>query len=452
MKKTYVLDTNVLLSSPYAIHSFDEHDIVISYITLEELDKLKSSSGETGANAREAIRILEKMREQGDLTKGVLLPSGGVFSIMIDSDKMALPSNWDTKNPDNEILKSCICLKSQKVNAILVSNDINMRIKADYLGIQAEEYKTEQMQSLENQYTGRTEAYAPKEVIDKLYNCRIINLEEIDLEIPLTVNEFILLKDISSPSHTALGRFDGEYIIPLKYENQRPYGITPRNMGQRFAQEALLTPANKAPLVILKGPAGTAKTFYSLAVGLSQVIEVKEPMYSRILIARPNIKFDEDIGYLKGSEEEKIDPLLRPVKDNLEILTKFKGKDQIEHSYVQYLFDQGYITAEALAYMRGRSISDTWIIIDEAQNLSPTQAFGIISRAGMNSKVILVGDPEQIDTPRLTSRNNGLVYASEKMRGSPLCWQLTFKEAECVRSTLAKEAIERLSPKGYLSV
>lgn len=450
LNKIFVLDTNILVSSPYAITAFDEHNVSICDVTLEELDKLKNRPGETGANAREAIRLLDKFRSEGNLAEGVRIPMGGILRIEVNHVRAELPESWDTNSPDNRILRVCKGLKDEGKNVILVTNDINMRIKADIIGVAAEEYKTEQMQKVDEQYKGRCILTTPSHVIDNFYKTGSARIQE-EAARYMTVNEFCILQDTDNVKHTALSRFDGEHLVPLRYEKATPYGVVPRNVGQRFMQEALMTSAAEAPLVIIKGPAGTAKTFYSLAVGLEQVVNGyrDDNPYTQILVARPNIKFDEDIGYLKGTEEEKIGPLIRPVMDNLKILTRGQNKNGTkDENYTQYLFDNEIIVAQALAYMRGRSVANTWILIDEAQNMTPTQAFGIISRAGINSKVILVGDPEQIDNPHLDSRTNGLTYAAERMKGSPLCWQITLEEKECVRSSLALEAIKRLSPKG----
>ena len=208
--------------------------------------------------------------------------------------------------------------------------------------------------------------------------------------------------------------------------------------------------AEEAPLVIVKGMAGTAKTFYTLAVGLHAMMEQEEPAYRRILISRPNAQFDADIGFLPGSEQEKISPLMRPIVDNLEILLDLEGKKKERRSEeelrgrIDYLFDTGVIAAEAMNFMRGRSITDTWLIIDEAQNLTPRQVKGIITRVGKGTKVVLLGDPAQIDHPLLDTRSNGLTYASARMRGSPLCVQLTMLPDECERSSLALDAAMRM--------
>lgn len=466
--KTYVLDTNILVASPYCLYSFDEHNVCITDVTLEELDGLKTRPSETGANARETIRLLDRLRQEGDLTVGVQLPiGGGLFHIELNHVSTELPAGWDRNKPDNRILRVCKGLLEDGESPILVSNDIAMRIKAGLVGIPAEEYRTEQVMTAKDQYKGRSEVFVTPDAIARFYRDGCLSPSDIisyvgnsEDAVSLEMHEYLLLINSTDLKNTALARFDGADIVPLIYEKYRPYGVVPKNIGQKYAQEALMATVEDAPLVILKGPAGTAKTFYSLAVGLERVVNRGE--FTRILVARPNIKFDEDIGFLKGSEEEKITPLIRPVMDNLEVLTGIRehsykdGDDSsaegIPNNYAQELFDDGYIVAQAMAYMRGRSISRTWVIIDEAQNMTPTQAFGIISRAGIGSKIILVGDPDQIDNPHLDNRTNGLSYASERMKGSPFCHQVSFDDNECTRSKLALEAIKRLSPKGYQHV
>ena len=467
MKKCFFLDTNILINSPYSIFAFDDNLVCITEITLRELDNNKSRPGEVGANVREVIRILNDLRKKGKLHEGVRLPNDGELKVV-----KCHSTDFDGKNADDLIIESiCDTINAYRQGVgeikdpILVTEDMVMRFKAELVGITVQEYKTDRVVAKEEQYTGRTTLYALGSTIDRLYKDCEIDLSECftewapDAKPPqnsdLTLNQFVLLVDLVNEKHTALAKYAGSGKLRLlEYTRERPYGITPKNVGQYFAQEALLAPVEKAPLVILKGPAGTSKTFYSLACGLEQVLN--KDLFRRILIARPNIKFDEDIGFLKGTEEDKIAPLIRPVMDNLEILcrTDMSGNtddklDGVKSAcFVDELFERGKIAAQAMAYMRGRSVTDTWIIIDEAQNMTPLQAFGIISRAGRGSKIILCGDPDQIDNPRLDSRSNGLVYASERMRGSPLCWQMTFDEGECVRSALALEAIERLRPKG----
>ena len=228
-----------------------------------------------------------------------------------------------------------------------------------------------------------------------------------------------------------------------------PLSISAKNVGQKFMLEALFTDADKAPLVIIKGPAGTAKTLFSLAVGLHKLLEDEGGQYRKILICRPNVTMDEEIGFLPGTEQDKISPFMRPIFDNLQILMDSDEKERYSNEKelndkIKELFDRKVITTEAVAYLRGRSIVKNWVVIDEAQNLSPKQVKAIVTRVGEGTKLILIGDPEQIDQPFLDSRSNGLCYASEKMKDSQLCYQVTLKYDECERSPLAYEASKRL--------
>ncbi len=453
MKKTYVLDTSVLIQSPYALQSFEDNILVLPITVLEELDSMKSSEGEIGVNARLSIRFLESLRVKGNLIDGVCLPSGGTLRIEVNCTDIPLPKHFHEHNNDNRMLKVCLGLtKNGGSKAVLVTKNILLRIKAQMIGIEAEDFTTEQVPVSGEQYTGRCEAYVPEELFADFKKSGISpwDVYEFDREkgripVSLVQNQFVILRADQSSKKTQLGRFDGKKIVPLEYKKARPYGITPRNVGQYFLQEALMTSADKAPLVIVKGPAGTAKTFYSLAVGLSAILESDYPEFRRILISRPNVHFDDDIGFLPGDESEKIAPLLRPAIDNLELLVDQNEDERYssERSLadkIQELFDRGIISAQALNFIRGRSVAKTYLIIDEAQNLTPKQAKGIITRAGIGTKIILLGDPHQIDDPLLDERTNGLSYAAEKMKGSPLCYQLTLTSDECERSPLAMDA------------
>lgn len=452
MKKKFLLDTNILMRSPNSIFVFDDNDVLICDTTLEELDDLKNRPGDTGYNARKVIRTLNKLRESGaNLYDGVVLPGGGTLTIVRDclpseakSKKGTLPDEWSIKKPDNRIISTAL-----KNDAILVTNDISMSLKAETAGVKTENFRNETVSEESLNYTGRTEVYALSDAIDRLYSEGKISLEDLyfddEITIPeLEVNEFLIVSDAANPSHSAIAYFDGKDIIKMNCKGHNPFGVKPRNVGQKFAIEAMMKDAAEVPLVILKGSAGTAKTFLSLACGLEQTMNQRN--YKKILILRPNIKFDDDIGYLKGDEMEKILPLIRPCLDNLEALVSDKDDSTEEmNDKVKELFDRGYVTAEALAYLRGRSISNTYILIDEAQNTTPNQMLGIITRAGIGSKIVVVGDPNQIDNPKVDKKNNGLVYAAEKMKGSKLCMQLTFEDEECVRSPLALEASQLLS-------
>ena len=459
--KHYVLDTNVLLHSPHALFAFSEHTIVIPEVVLEELDRFKSEPNDRGANSREVSRIIDQLRTRGNLVEGVSLnEEGGILRIALNHLDTSMPPHWDPCKPDNRILQVCRGLAEDGRQVILVSRDTNMRVKAVILDIMAEDFRNEKVAKIEDQYTGRAEVYTPSEVIDQFHCDDNNSIAVDDLRVfdetshsmalpPLTTNQFLLIRSTDNDRHTAVGRFDGTKVVHLKYRNRNPFGVTPRNIGQVFMQECLMLSAEEAPLVIIKGPAGTAKTFYSLAVGLHRFMDCRPREYHHLLICRPNVPMDEDLGYLPGSEQEKIDPYMRAVRDNLFTLmsghnvTEAKEIEQVEDT-VQMLFDKRIIQTEALAYQRGRSLQRYWMILDEMQNSTPRQAKGVITRPGIGTKIILLGDPEQIDHPFLDSRTNGLVYASEKMKGSRFCFQVTLAYDECERSPLAAEASIRL--------
>lgn len=453
MIKTYVVDTNVLIQAPDALYCFEDNQVVIPVVVLEELDNLKKAEGEKGANARAAIRILEQLRQKGDLLTGVKLEHGGTLRIEKNFVDVKLPPDLPDDKMDNRILKVC---KGLEGDVVLVTKDILLRVKAQIIGVRAEDFTAEQVPERSGQYPGRTEAYAPEECfkdfkkkgisIDRIY---IIDEAGERKNPQLIENQFVILKADQSTKKTILGRVSKNLIIPLESGKHKPYGITPRNAGQYFLQEALMQPAEIAPLVIVKGMAGTAKTFYSLAVGLEKLLNNPTGEYRRMMITRPNAQFDSDIGFLPGDEQEKISPLMRPIIDNLEQLIdsneekRYEKEDELAGK-IEEIFERGLIKTEALNYIRGRSIVKTYLIIDEAQNMTPNQVKGIITRAGKGTKIILLGDPNQIDRPFLDERTNGLSFAAEHMKGSPLCWQVTLTAEECERSALAMDAVKRL--------
>lgn len=458
MKKIYVIDTNVLVQAPDSIENFEDNEVVIPLVVIEELDGLKKADGDKGANARAAIRLLEKYRNEGDLLKGVKLENGGNLRIEKNDMYIELPEDLPEDKSDNRILKVCKGLseKQKHTSVCLVTKDLVLRLKAQIVGLKAEDYITEQIQADDANYTGRAEVFIPDELMKEfkkkgIDQKKVYQTDEEGNVIPveLTENEFIILKSDTSTRKTLLGRAEGKKIVPLKYKKSSPYGISPRNVGQYFMQEALMTDAEHAPLVIIQGMAGTAKTFYSLAVGLDKVYNNPSNEYRRIIVCRPNAQFDDDIGFLPGDEQEKIAPLMRPIIDNLEqILDSDEEKryeDEAELSdKIAEVFDRGIIQTEALNFIRGRSIVKTYLIIDEAQNMTPNQVKGIITRAGKDTKIILLGDPKQIDKPFLDEKTNGLSYAAKHMKGSPYCWQISLSADECERSVLAMDAICRL--------
>lgn len=457
MEKIYILDTNVLIQAPYAVECFEDNEVVLPMTVLEELDNLKKEEGEKGANVRKAIRILETHRGNGNLLEGVRTEQGGILRVEKNYLNVELPPDLPEHKSNNRILKVCLGLSKESLKqVILVTKDILLRIKAQLLGIKAEDFTTEQVAGHEEQYLGRKEVFVSEELfkdfkkkgvpVERVYCC---DSNGTCIHPELFENEFIILKADQSSKKTQLGRVEKGVIWKLEFRKATPYGVTPRNVGQYFLQEALMQPAEKAPLVIVKGMAGTSKTFYSLAVGLEKVLNNPSGEYRRILICKPNALFDSDIGFLPGDEQEKISPLMRPIMDNLEQLVdsndgeRYSNEQELQDK-VQEIFDRGLIQTEALTFIRGRSIIKTYLIIDEAQNMTPAQIKGIITRAGKETKIVLLGDPNQIDRPYLDDRTNGLSYAAEHMKGSSLCWQITLLSEECERSALATEAICRL--------
>lgn len=439
-KKTYLLDTNVLIQDPDAIYKFDDNNVVIPDIVIEELDKLKKKEGDLGYNARQAIRNIEKLRKSGDILKGIKLDNNGTFRIETDCKTVKLPEGWDNSSPDNGIMKVAKGLCDNGCKIVLVSKDAIMRIKATTMGIVAEDYENESVDEEYLSYDGRAELEVTNDEISEFYKNGQLILGD---SYGLIENQFVLLKAQS----TAIGRYTDGKIVKLEHANDHPFGISFRNNGQKFAAEALLTDSDAAPLVILKGPAGTAKTFLSLACGLETVIEKRD--YRKMVITRANVSFDNDIGALPGDEMDKVSPLMRGCLDNIELLVDSKSAKEVGdedeiNGKVDYLFDCKYIDIQAMGYLRGRSITKQLLLIDEAQNTSPNQMLGILTRAGEGTKIILCGDLDQIDNTKLDRHTNGLAFALKTMTGSPVCWTVGFSKEETTRSRLAAEAADRM--------
>lgn len=461
MTKCYVLDTNVLLHAPNAIFAFNEHTVVIPEVVIEELDRFKQESSDRGANSRQVSRLIDKFRLEGNLLTGVPLNAAG-GTLRLESNHMhtEMPPHWQRDKADNRILQVCKGLMESGQPTILVSRDTNMRVKATILKVMAEDFRNDKVADIDRQYTGRLTVYTASDIINAFHKDDSHWIDPANVSVfdetagilapaPLVANQFLVVKSTDNDRHSALGRFDGQKIVHLRFRNRNPFGVVPRNVGQIFMQECLMMSAAEAPMVIIKGPAGTAKTFYSLAVGLYKYMEVRPREYHHILICRPHALMDETHGFLPGSEAEKLEPYMRSIKDNLftlmagESLVEEKDAIQAEDT-VNMLFEKRIIQAEALAYQRGRSLQKHWVIFDEMQNSTPRQAKAVLTRSGLGTKVILLGDPAQIDNPLLDSQSNGLSYAGEKMMGSKLCFQVTMLPEECERSPLAAEAAGRL--------
>lgn len=474
MIKTFVLDTSVLIEDPEILLHLQDNVVIIPEVVLEELDHLKDKSGYKGYNAREAIRTLDewtnKAKAAGEsLSTGITTPNGGKIRVELNHTKEILPQSWLTNKADNRILQVCkgymedYRRKGKDTPVILLTQDTSLKVKADSLDLLVESIRKNRAPKYEDQYTGRVDIEVEKEVIDNLYEKGFLVPEDHGLDSShYILNQFVIFKDIYEPNHSSVAVWNGKYLNQIdQLGNHYPSGIRPRNLVQQLIIYMLMKPADEIPLVIIKGPAGTAKTLLSVACGLDQVKhlggylnEVKA--YRKMLICRPAIN-DEDIGFLPGDEHQKLEPYIRPIRDNLETILQAKAKpkeqeelrkDGVLTTEINRLFETGIIDYQAMGFMRGRSVTSQYLVLDEFQNATASQASMIITRIGEGSKVVLIGDPQQIDHPYLNERNNGLSFASEIMKGSPYCMQLTLTEEDSVRSKLAKDAILRFRKQG----
>lgn len=440
MKKTYVLDTNVLLLDCRAIYSMEDNDVIILGTVLQELDKLKTVPGETGFHAREAIRELEYLRNTGDIVTGIQTPGGGLVRAEPDGVNAGnLPFGFDMSRADNRIISACLSLaRDPERPVILVSDDVSMRINAATCGLEVEAYKNAQSREIEIAEGVKTRRLS-SEKIDALYRsgeipARVTSAKAND---PITV---------TCDKQSALTFYRDGVLHLITQDMYSPaYGLKPLNAMQKYALWALMAPAEEIPLVVLIGPAGTAKTILSLAAGLQQV---RSKAYSKVFLTRPSAGSYEKVGFLPGDLQDKLSPLYASFYDNLEALLRTPAKSSNGQPKPKERIDgmiaDGTIEIGSLDFIRGRSLSDTYLICDEAQNASRSLIRDVITRAGRGTKVVLAGDPAQIDVPNLDSRNNGLSYAAEAMHGSALCCVITFGAAQTVRSALSMEAVQRM--------
>jgi len=447
-KKTYVLDTNILMTNPNAIYGFADNNVVITGTTLQELDAHKEDKGERGFNVRESARILDELRLKGDLNKGVELHNGGKLFLEANCIEDCLPQGYSLSIADNRIIAAVLGMeKSDKypMPVILVTNDLLMRINASACGVTVQSYKNEMIED-DEAYTGRCFIEWPDPMFD-IYGATEYPVPE---DIELEENEYVILKN---GNVSALCVHKSGMLYRLNDKELTAYGIEGRNAPQKMLMHALLAPADEIPLVICKGPAGTGKTLLAIACALEQTYASmdnkkrnKDQKYESVMITRTNTISDNDLGFLPGTLEEKMDPLIAPFMDNMK--TIFAGKERdldLAAEQIEYVMGKGIVNIAAVGYLRGRSLPNTYLIVDEAQNMTVHQALEIVTRAGEGTKVVLLGDPNQIDARYLDKRNNGLVFAAEKMKGSKLCAQITFEEEEAQRSALCVEAAKRMT-------
>ncbi len=435
--KTFVLDTNVLLHNHGSLTSFADNKVVIPIQVLEELDRFKSRNDELGRNAREVTRTLDRLRRSGSLREGVPLEGGGELRIVMRSEIKEHIADLDVGVTDNQILGVAYALAQRGERVNFISKDINARVKADALGIAAEDFLKQQV-NFESFYSGWREVLCSKQLIDDFYKDKKLAIEDLTLEEPLNASEFLLMRDETNPKHTALAKHDhgNGHVVSLTSDFSTVWNISPRSAEQRMAIELLLD--DRIKLVTLVGRAGTGKTLLAVAAGLE--LTMKEHRYEKLLVSRPIMPMGKDIGYLPGAKEEKLTHWMQPIFDNLKFL--MGGKKRVVDTTADKLVDAGLVVLEALTYIRGRSISGQFLVVDEAQNLTPHEIKTIVSRAGADTKMVLTGDPYQIDNPYLDSASNGLVYAAEQLKESHLVGHIVLTKSE--RSDLASLAAERL--------
>ncbi|HYS29498.1 MAG TPA: PhoH family protein [Candidatus Limnocylindria bacterium] len=440
MKKIYVLDTNVLLHDPNAIFSFQDNDLVIPFVVIEEVDGQKRRQDEVGRHARLVANQLDRLRALGKLSEGVPLRGGGSLRVQLKHESpQHLPEDLDPHKPDNQVIALTLQLKEEHPSTpvILVSKDINVRVKADALNLAAQDYETDKVVVNEDDlYSGMTTLEVTPEEIDDFYKSSVFAPGNGHL----FCNQFVHFKSLNGTNQTALGRFDAEkqQILALTPIKKEIWGIQPKNLGQRLAFDILLD--DRIALVTMTGRAGTGKTLLALAAGLHKVLD--QHRYRRLLVTRPVIPMGKDVGFLPGDKDEKLRPWMQPIYDNLEYLMSGMYKEQTAADMLRHIQDKGIFEVEALTYIRGRSIPQQFIIVDEAQNLTPHEVKTIVSRAGEGTKIVLTGDPNQIDHPYLDFRSNGLCYAVEKFKGNPIAGHVTLTKGQ--RSELAELAAQLL--------
>ncbi len=430
--KNYILDTNVLLHDPNSVLNFKENSVLIPIEVIEEIDRFKRESSELGQNARAISRMLDGLRSQGHLSKGVTLANGGRLRIIFYEKNGAPVPTIGSNTVDSRIVALALHVQQAepKVSTVLVTKDINLRIKADALGLPAEDYETDRIQ-LKDLYTGMLEKSVSAELMAKFRTNEELELPAGQRYFP---NEYCTLFEEANPKRTALTKVDptGTKLVPIIDCREGVWGIKPRNREQHFAFDALLD--DRVKLVTLMGKAGTGKTLMAMAAGLKRTVMDRE--FRRLIVARPTISMGKELGFLPGTLEEKLSPWMQPIHDALELLSDLNmGHD---HRRSTDLMRSGTIVVEALSYIRGRSIANQFMVIDEAQNLTPLEVKTIITRVGNGTKIIFTGDPYQIDNPYVDSSSNGFNYIISKFREQAIAAHIELQKGE--RSELAELA------------
>jgi PhoH-like ATPase len=405
--------------------------VIIPIYVLEEIDTFKKDQSELGRNARQVARLLDQHRNDGGLSNAQPTESGGTVRVALSKNPVKNPS-YDSRSMDQRILEIALEVRDAdlQIPAILVTKDVNMRIRGDALGLHTVDFEPERI-SIEELYPGNRELSVPPGTVEQFYADGAIAVDAPGVH----ANEFLTLKD-EAAGKSALTRWDKHQgkAVPVKKLRDGVWGIKPRNREQHFALDLLLDDSVK--LVTLVGKAGTGKTLLAIAAGLQKVTE--EQVFSRLLVSRPIFPLGRDIGYLPGDIEDKLNPWMQPIYDNLELLLGLNKSDKKDGRSYAELVDLGFVEIEPLTYIRGRSLPNVYMIVDEAQNLTPHEVKTIITRAGEGTKIILTGDPYQIDHPYLDSSNNGLTTVAERFKHEAIAGHVILTKGE--RSPLAELA------------
>lgn len=435
MCKIFVLDTNVLLHDPTSLESFADNTIVLPMAVIEELDKFKTHNNELGRNSRLVIRRIDELRTRGRLKEGVPMDNGGVLRI-VTAQTLPTDPGLEQSLPDNRIIRVAYHFHSSGENVIFVTKDINARLKADALGIQAVDFEKRKI-NFDELFTGCRDIKVPRKLVDDFYKTEMLEVAGHDFY----PNEFVMMADETNEKHTALARaLDETNLVHLNAKFEKAWNLKPRSKEQRLALELLMDPS--VQLVTLVGQAGTGKTLLALAAGLEMTVHYNR--YAKILVSRPIMPLGKDIGYLPGAKDAKLSHWMGPIFDNLSFLMRdgAEGGGQAVREKIDALINKDVIELEALTYIRGRSIPKQYVIVDEAQNLTPHEVKTIISRAGDQTKMVLTGDPYQIDNPYLDSASNGLTYTVERLKSQAVHGHITLRKSE--RSGLAAVAADLL--------
>ncbi len=442
MKKNFVLDTNVLLHDPRSIFGFADNEVVIPIYVIEEIDNFKRDLSTLGRNARQVSRYLDEFRVQGKLGEGVpIAPDKGHIRVLLGERKLPHGAG-DGHTTDDKILGVALdLLHNDKTRpTVFVTKDTNLRIRADALGLHAEDYDVEGLAALDELWSGVSVLDVAPEHVNDFYANGSIPLEAAGGDAP-SPNAFVVLRDRTNAQHSAVGKYSAAkqaFVQLIKTPKEGVWGIRPRNKEQSFALDLLLN--DEVRLVTIVGKAGTGKTLLAIAAGLQKTME--DGVYQKLLVSRPIFPLGRDIGYLPGSVEEKLNPWMQPIFDNVEYLMNLSRSEKKAGRGYHELLDLGILEIEPLTYIRGRSIPNQFIIVDEAQNLTPHEVKTIITRVGDGTKIVLTGDPYQIDNPYVDQTNNGLIHVVNRFRSERLAGHITLSKGE--RSPLAELAANLL--------